>query len=265
MKIAAGNKAYSAGISPIKAEGLLYSQKDLDFALEQRLPPLLRDDAGKKQIEEFLGGLAKTSFATDQLQVALNSTYSVKDWQVGESLAEAYLIDHRDCEFPWPSSRDLRNPNASPAGADLVGFQKHGTTRRFAFGEVKTSEEEKWPPQVVTGRHGMAKQLELLRDSESTKHHLVILYLGQRAPNSSWEGRYRESVTRYFKDSSDISLFGFLIRDVTPKSADLQSRAKNLAKECPKEMSIELNAVYLPPKSIRSLAARARLKKGGIK
>ena len=159
----------------------------------------------------------------------------------------------------------MRNPNASPAGADLVGFHKQGATRRFAFGEVKTSEEEKWPPQVVIGRHGLAKQLEVLRDSDQTKHHLVIKYLGHRAKNSSWEIGYKESVVRYFKDSSDVSLFGFLIRDVAPNSADLLSRAKALAKGCPKETSIELSAVYLPPKSICSLAKKTRIKKGGAK
>jgi hypothetical protein len=265
MKIAAGKKSYSAGTPPVKAEGFTFSQAELDFALEQRLPPLLRDDAGKKNVDDYLGGLAKTAFASDKLAAALNVIHPVRDWQVGEAFAEAYLADHRDCEFPWPTGRDLRNPNASPAGADLVGFQKHGPTRRFAFGEVKTSEEDKSPPQVVTGRHGLANQLEVLRDSDETKHHLVILYLGHRASSSSWEKNYRESVTRYLKDPSDISLFGFLVRDIAPNVADLQSRAKALAKGCPKETSIELNAVYLPPKSIRSLATKARLKRGGSK
>lgn len=265
MKIAAGKKSYSVGTPPVKADGVSFSKADLDFALEQRLPPLLCDDSGKKKIEEYLGSLAETAFATDQLQAALNATHPVKDWQVGESLAEAYLVDHRDCEFPWPMGRDLRNPNASPAGADLVGFQKHGTTRRFAFGEVKTSQEEKWPPQVVTGRHGLARQLELLRDSDQSKHHLVIIYLGHRAPHSEWESSYKESVIRYFQDSADVSLFGFLIRDVTPNPADLKLRATVLAKGCPQTTSIELSAVYLPPKSIRSLAAKARLKKEGAK
>jgi hypothetical protein len=141
MKIAAGKNAYSAGTPPVKAEGLLFSQIELDGALEQRLPPLLRDDVGKKKVEDFLGGLANTAFATDRLTAALNAVTPVKDWQVGESLAEAYLVDHKDCEFPWPTGRDLRNPKASPAGADLVGFQKHGKSQRFAFGEVKTSAE----------------------------------------------------------------------------------------------------------------------------
>lgn len=100
MKIAAGKKTYSAGTPPVKADGLSFSQAELDFALDQRLPPLFRDDAGKKKIEEYLGGLAKTAFASDQLAAALNVTHPVKGWQVGEAFAEAYLVDHRECEFP---------------------------------------------------------------------------------------------------------------------------------------------------------------------
>ncbi len=262
MKIAVGRKAYSVGTPPVKAEGLLFSQAELDTALEHRLPPLIRDDAGKKKVEEFVGGLATTAFETARLAAALSVVPSTKNWQVGESLSEAYLVDHKDCEFPWPAGRDLRNPNASPAGADLVGFHRHGKSNRFVFGEVKTSEEEKWPPQVVTSRHGLAKQLEELRDSEQIKNHLVIFYLGHRAYGSSWEMGYRESVKRYLNDTSDVSLFGFLVRDVAPKVEDLQSRAKALAKGCPNKTSIELHAVYLPPKSIGSLAKKARLQKG---
>jgi hypothetical protein len=261
MKISIGQKAYSAGKPPVKAEGFLFSQTELDAALEHRLPPLLRDDIGKKKLEELIGVLATTDFATDRLAAALNVIPSIRDWQIGESLAEAYLIDHKACEFPWPTGRDLRNPNASAAGADLVGFQLHGKSRRFAFGEVKTSEEERWPPQVVTSRHGLTKQLEVLRDSDQTKDHLVLIYLGHRAFSSDWEIGYRQAVKRYLNNTSDIAIFGFLVRDVVPKAEDLQSRAKALAKGCPNETSIELHALYLPPKSIGSLAEKIQLRK----
>ena len=66
--------------------------------------------------------LRLSCFASDNLRSALSAKHPVFDWQVGEAMAEAYLVDHRQCEFPWPSGRDLRNPEASPAGADLVGF-----------------------------------------------------------------------------------------------------------------------------------------------
>jgi len=249
----------------VEAEGVAFSASDLDVALAQRIPAILNDTAGKRRVEEVLGGLAQTAFSADHLRNALSVTRTVYDWQVGEAMAEAYLVDHRRCEFPWPSGRDLRNPEASPAGADLVGFQAHEGTARFAFGEVKTSAEAKWPPQVLTGRHGLAKQLESLRDSRPVKDHLAIVYLAHRASRAEWEPRYRQAAARYLAKESDVSLFGFLVRDVDPKPEDLPSRARPLAANCPPDTSIELRALYLPPGTISSLAAMAQTHLGGAK
>lgn len=260
-----GNRVYAAGTPPVAAEGVEFSADELDVTLSQRLPVILNDVAGKQRIQELLGGLAQTAFEANRLNDALGVAHTVYDWQVGEAMAEAYLVDHRQCEFPWPSGRDLRNPEASPAGADLVGFQIHNGSVRFAFGEVKTSTEEKWPPQVVTGRHGLAKQLEELRDSRQIKDHLAIVYLAHRAPRTDWEARYRSAAARYLAKESDVSLFGVLVRDVEPRPEDLSSRVAELADNCPPDTSIELYAVYLPPGSIPSLAAKVLPYKGGAK
>ena len=265
IKIPSGNRVYAAGTPPVEAEGVEFSAADLDVTLRQRLPAILNDAAGARRVQELLGDLAQTAFAADRLNKALSVTHTVYDWQVGEAMAEAYLVDHRLCEFPWPSGRDLRNPEASPAGADLVGFQTHKGSVRFAFGEVKTSAEAKWPPQVVTGRHGLAKQLEELRDSRQVKDHLAIVYLAHRASRADWEARYRSAVVRYLAKESDVSLFGFLIRDVKPDTKDLSSRTAHLAGNCPPDTSIELRALYLPLGSIPSLAAKTQAHKGGAK
>ena len=265
VKIPAGSRAYAVASPPVEAEGVTFSDADLDHTLAQRLPPILSDSAGTRQIEDLLGGVANTAFAADNLRAALKPTHTVYDWQVGEAMAEAYLTDHRQCEFPWPSGRDLRNPEASPAGADLVGFQSHKGSVRFAFGEVKTSTEAKWPPQVVTGRHGLAKQLEELRDSKQVKNHLAIVYLAHRASRADWGSRYRQAAARYLARDSDVSLFGVLVRDVEPKREDLASRTDLLATNCPSDTSIELRALYLPSGSIPSLAARVQAHTGGVR
>jgi len=265
IKIPSGNRVYAASTPPVEAEGVEFSAGDLDVALSQRLPAILDDADGTRKIQELLGALAQTAFAVDRLNNALGEAHTVHDWQIGEAMAEAYLVDHRQCEFPWPSGRDLRNPEASPAGADLVGFQAHKGSVRFAFGEVKTSTEAKWPPQVVTGRHGLAQQLEELRDSRQVKDHLAIVYLAHRAPRTDWESRYRSAAARYLAKESDVSLFGFLVRDVEPHLEDLSSRTANLADNCPPDTSIELHAVYLPPGSIPSLAEKVQPRKGGAK
>lgn len=265
IKIPSGKGVYSITSLTIIANGLAFSDVDLNVSLDQRLPEVLADQAGKRRIQELLDGLAQTAFDVERINHALQASHTLRDWQVGEAIAEAYLVDHRECEFPWPTGRDLRNPEASPAGADLVGFQTHKDSVRFVFGEVKTSAEEKWPPQVMTARHGLTKQLEELRDSRAVKDHLAIVYLGHRASRADWELRYRSAVSRYLANDSDVSLFGFLIRDVEPKADDLSSRAALLSHNCPADTSIELLALYIPRGSITALATRALAHKGGTK
>lgn len=256
MKIAAGKKVYDVTHTRAKAQGRSFTAAELNDALTNRLPALLRDEEGRKQIEASLQAVASTQFQVDRLQTALNQTTNLQDWQVGEAMADAYLTDHRDCQFPWPSGRDLRNPLASPAGADLVGFQKHAGSTRFAFGEVKTSQEEKWPPQVVTSRHGLLNQLEELRDSSNVKNHLALIYLGYRALGASWHLTWKTASSRYLKSDTDIALFGVLVRDVTPKSTDLKDRVSRLDTGCPKDTQIELMAFYLPTGSIKNIGHR---------
>jgi len=256
MKIARGKKIYDAATSGVKAEGRSFTDDELDDAIENRLAALLRDDEGREQIRVCLHSLAKTQFESARLRAALSNTTEPRDWQVGEAIGEAYLTDHRECEFPWPSSRDLRNPSASPAGADLVGFQKNRGSTRFAFGEAKTSSEAKWPPGVVTSRHGLVNQLEVLRDSLAVKEHLGLIYLGFRVQGTKWYGTWKTASLRYLGNPEDIALFGVLVRDVTPQSEDLSARSQRLGRGCPADTYLELVAFYLPLESISTLSKR---------
>jgi hypothetical protein len=252
-KIAKGKSCYARQKGQVRAEGLTLTSAEMNAALRDRVSNILFDDEGRGKIQEALSGAATTEFAAEQLQEILAQPPTLNDWQVGEAIADAWLTDHCSCRFPWPSSRDLRNRNASPAGADLVGFHLQKLTYRFAFGEVKTSFEAKYPPQVVTSRHGVTKQLETLRDDQVTKHQLFI-YLAHRAPQTDWYVPFQQAATRYLQSNTDVSLFGVLVRDVAPNVKDVEGRIAQLAKECPNETSIELLAFYLPLGTIRTLA-----------
>lgn len=254
MKTAPGKSAYLTGTKPVTGEGLTYTAAELDAAIKQRVAPLLRDDTGKADVVALLASVATTDFTAGALQAALSGPAPTNDWHAGEALADAYLSDHCDCTFPWPVGRDLRNVSASPAGADLVGFQKHKGAARFAFGEVKTSTDHTCPPNVMSGRHGMTAQLEELRDSTPTKNQLM-LYLGHRAINATWQADFVQSAGRLLSDPCDVSLFGVLVRDVPPNELDLKTRTVRLTKSCPATTSIELRSIYLPVGAISTLAA----------
>lgn len=228
MPVPMGTEVYNTDAAPVIARGVEYTSAELGTAIKERVAAIIRDD--DVEAGQMLARCAETEFGLKRVTSILSAKASPEDWRVGEALAEAYLTDHCHCQFPWPGGRDLKNSSSSPAGTDLVGFQETARGHRFAFGEVKTSYQAEWPPSVVTGRHGLSEQVMTLRDSESTKDELVK-YLGHHAVRADWRPQFESAAEVYIADSSDVSLFGMLIRDVEPKQLDLRSRARALARD----------------------------------
>lgn len=252
MSVARGTEVYNVDAYPVTARGIALKQDELETALTGRVSEIIYDD--NKEAREMLLRCAKTGFGADRVNEILSSPRAkLEEWRVGEAIAEAYLEAHCQCEFPWPGSRDLKNSRASPGGTDLVGFREHGGYYRFAFGEVKTSSDVSSPPSVVTGRHGLHRQVEALRDDQCIRDELVA-YLAHRATRADWRDKYESAATRYLEDSTDVSLFGVLIRDVPPNCLDLRARAVALAEGCPPKTSIDLKAIYLPRGAISTLS-----------
>lgn len=181
---------------------------------------------------------------------------------MGESIAESFLTTHRSCSFPWPDARDMRNSNSSLPGADLVGIISEESNIVFTFGEVKTSVEEKYPPQLVYGRSGLTGQIEDLRD-DVTKRDQLVRYLSFRAIRSAWKESFIVAFNNYNKKSANIRLFGILIRDILPNEKDLKTRVSALNCGCPPYMMIELIALYFPLGSIHKFPDKIRSAYGG--
>ncbi|MEW8053014.1 MAG: hypothetical protein AB2809_21890 [Candidatus Thiodiazotropha sp.] len=256
MTVALGAECYSLGAPPCKGGGRTWTEEELDEAISGQVSSLVFDDKGKADIEGLLAGVAETEFVQEQLAEALADPDDIEDWRVGEAIAEAYLTEHRDCLFPWPDGRDERKCGSSLPGADLVGFQHDAAGDRFAFGEVKTSAEAKHPPGAVYGRTGLKQQLEDLRDKVTIRKDL-FKYLGHRAGAADWSERYKAASRRYLANTSDVHLFGVLVRDVPPHEDDVRVRVSKLATNLPAGTEIELLALYLPEGAIGELSAKA--------
>lgn len=254
--IAVGAEHYSHGASPSIGTGRSWNADELSTALNGQVSAIVFDDQGRADLQELLAGVAETSFEQEQLALALAAPDDVEDWRVGEAIAEAYLTEHRDCLFPWPDGRDERKSGSSLPGADLVGVQPDEQGDRFVFGEVKTSGEAKYPPGVVYGRTGLKQQLEDLRDKMGIRNDL-FKYLGHRAKNATWRDRFKTAGKRYLNNTSDVQLFGVLVRDVEPNVDDVRVRVEKLGNSCPAGTQIELLALYLPTGAIGNLAAQA--------
>lgn len=249
MSVAAGATVYSHGGAECSSVGLRWSSRELDSAINEGVAAILFDDEGRANIEEILTGLAETDFALDGLRRVLADSDDIEDWRVGEAIAECYLSDHRDCQFPWSDARDERKSGSSLPGADLVGFRVDEVGDCLAFGEVKTSSDKKYPPGIMYGRTGLKQQLEDLRDRVSIRDSL-LKYLGHRAKGASWRQRFENAGRRYLRNKTDVQLYGFLVRDVDAHENDLKARVSELETGCPKRTRIELLALYLPNGSI---------------
>lgn len=254
MTMPMGTEVYTADSRTVRASGRSFSDEELTEALHGRVREILFDTEGETQLQSILQGIATTDFRTDALQSVLSTSITPQDWQVGEALADAYLTDHNACYFPWPVRRDLKNPKASPSGADILGFHTQEATR-FAFGEAKTSADTRVPPHVMYSRTGLIGQLEDLRDSMEKKAALVR-YLAFRAKGAPWWDLFQEAAAAFLRDPTDISLFGVLVRDTEPDRRDISARSRALARNCPKKSAVRLDALYLPGGCIPSLPAR---------
>lgn len=255
---------YTLGAHPVTGAGLGVSASDLATALAGPAAAVVFDDAGRAEINALLGGLADTDFAKGNLESLLNDDREPEDWRVGEALAEHYLTDSKSCHFPWPDGRDERKRRSSLPGADLVGFHRDGQTERFAFGEVKTSSEASYPPGAAYGRHGLKQQLEDLRDRQGIRDDLVK-YLGHRAARSNWAAQFQAAASVYLRDSSEVRIWGILVRDVPPHQDDLRARVTALGRNCPGATVIELLGLYLPQGRIATLGTQvvAARRQGG--
>jgi len=67
MKIAPGKKIYDVSRPRAKAQGLSFTGAELETTLKHRLPPLLRDDLGRQQVQDRWRSLKLTHPCSDKL------------------------------------------------------------------------------------------------------------------------------------------------------------------------------------------------------
>ena len=243
----AGKAIYQDTHNGMCIQGISYSEDNLNQSA-QIVADICFDTRGQEDFENYLLSLSDTGFRP------INAVFSkIRDWQVGEGFAEAYLTAHFECYFPWSNNRDLKNPNSSPTGADMVGFLQG----QFAFGEVKTSTEQKYPPQVTSKKDdGLNTQLKKLCHDHDGRW-VLVQYLYHRVKSTT---EYQEACITYLKDNKNFYVFGVLVRDVEPKINDWNYLKKHL--EAHGQNRVSLVALYLPKNDgIQKLHARV-LSKG---
>lgn len=207
----------------------------------------LEDAEGVEEFETHLHGLTSTDFGNESLKAVLAAAVSEeRAWAVGEAVAEAYLSQEYNVTWPWNMERDKRNPYASLPGADLIGFKVEGGSSRLVLGEVKSSSEDRCPPQVMNGRSGIGHQLDDLATNLGSICQL-LKWLLPRCKNTEHEETFNKAIALYLESGNKaVVLFGVLIRDTQPNVKDLKKRGYALAENLREPTTCHLIAIYLP-------------------
>ena len=185
------------------------------------------------------------------IQALQNAEVDVQDFRIGEALAEVLLEENFKCRFYWNELRDARNPKGNKTGVDLVGFIEIDNGEvLFLFGEVKTSSEQKSPPQVMTNPYGLENQLKDLYNDRN-KRLILIAYIKNKinlTNNDDFKNDFAAAIKNYYnQNNSTYMLYGVLVRDTRPDEKDLKQSFDKLNRDILENtIGLKLLAIYLP-------------------
>jgi hypothetical protein len=202
------NIEYSDTHNNIQVEGYSASENECRNYFSNRVSGKIMEVDGAEQLREYLSELQTTGFDSSMLFSQIETSYLLKDWEVGECFAETVLEDFHGAMFPWQTAWDKRTSNASLPGADIVGLQDKNAPR-FIFGQVKSSSEMRVPPQIVnSGKDCLKEQISSLRHKKNERQQL-IQWLLPRVKGTDWEEAFCGALDEYA--DNNYLLAGLLI------------------------------------------------------
>lgn len=201
-----------------------------------------------------LTGLLETGFSQSEnlladIQALENAEpEDLRNWRIGEALAEVILEENFQCRFHWNELRDARNPKGNKTGADLVGFIESEGNVLFLFGEVKTSSETaNRPPQVMTKADGIENQLKDLYNDRN-KRQILITYLKSKTIDlpdlHPFKVDYDKALRSYYAISQSYQLIGVLVRDVETDHRDVSISYNRIRTTILNPIGLKLIALY---------------------
>jgi hypothetical protein len=223
-------KAYPHDIATDCWRGLVIDDSS-EFDLYLRGPVWERviDASFEQDFAADLAALATTGMDGSALKALLETSTPPLDWEIGEAIAECLLKDEFDAIWPWNENRDKKTPKASLPGADIVGFLGEGEESIFLFGEVKTSSHSDNPPGVMSGRTGLAHQIDTLAEAPEIQVTLMRWLYARCKDAPEFKARYDVAARRYLESGgTDFAIVGVLLRDTPAHPDDLRTRGTKL-------------------------------------
>jgi hypothetical protein len=237
-------------------EGVSFSDTEIKNIFQNSVKEKLLDTDGTNELvrnfEEEFNDIKTTDFDDTYLLDIFKLDDIItehNEWRIGEVFAEYYIETTTTAKFYINELRDARNIFGNKTGADLLGFIEIAGETIFLFGEVKTSAEEKSPPNVLYGSTGMIDQIIELSKEKRVQRQL-IRNLAFKVKDLDKTNPFRIDFLQSFKNYKydKFHLFGVLVRDTISNIKDLEARFKNLSSSIKKETNLKLIALYVPVK-----------------
>ncbi len=241
--------------------GCLLEENEAISLLQKDVKEKLLDEPQRKDFLATLENLKnETGFEKSEqllldIQALANEKINAREFEIGEALAEVILEKNFRCRFYWNKLRDARNPKGNMTGADLVVVIQYENQVLFLFGEVKTSSEDKHPPQVLTQKNeGMIDQLKYLYCNHQ-KRLILIKYLQSKINlDDSIKNDFNLAICSYYSPDNNYQLFGVLIRNTEVDEEDLKTVYSTLKETILDPTGLRLLAVYMPLKKEKWLS-----------
>lgn len=165
------------------------------------------------------------------------------DGDVGEGIADLFLMERFNVYLPTNRRRDLRTPKGSHPGADIAGYAPNSTGGTdFVFGEVKASGQQAAPPSVMTHTEsGMPAQLVRLALNSAIQRQLLF-YLQERAKGPSAKALHIEALKTLA--TGRFRLIGILVRTTPPNQSDVIGPAGKLQAAIPASQPCSLYVLH---------------------
>lgn len=235
--------------------GQLLEEEYFKSCLSNEVFNSLIDQETTQDLLQDLNNLVNTGFNSAHLladiqELENSEPEDLRTWRIGEAFAEVILENHFSCRFHWNELRDARNPRGNKTGADLVGFFEIDGNVLFLFGEVKTSSETRnAPPQVMTKSDGIENQLKDLY-SQKRKRQILISYLKSKTTNLDEDHPFKvdfeDALKSYYQPDNIYQLIGVLVRDVEPRSSDVEISYNRIREDILDPIGLKLVALYTP-------------------
>ncbi|MDH7604334.1 MAG: hypothetical protein QHH13_05490 [Melioribacter sp.] len=234
--------------------GISFVNEEFKDIVKSEVKNKLLDTSQRKEMISVLNALkSETGFEASEtllldIQALQNQNVDVQDFRIGEALAEVCLENHFNCRFYWNELRDTRNPKGNKTGADLIGFIEIDNEVLFLFGEVKTSSEQKSPPQVMTNPTGVENQLKDLYKNQN-KRLILISYIQNKLGlnnNSNFKNDFDNAIRSYYRSNgSKYLLYGILVRDTGVNEIDIKQSYDKLKNQILDSIGLRLLAIYV--------------------